>query len=267
MEILGVTATVVVNLRNKIITGELHAGQKLNESQLASDFGISRPPLREAFRMLEQAQLLVSIPRKGTFVAEASLGNFIELYQAREMIECHAIDLIEEKGLKSYPDVESILYETSDLPLPPERDNQSKLDYLMAFAGFHHKIVEMAGNSQLIHFYRTISHLLARYQFMYAYLPGLTRDSQADHQNIYNFIKQGQYARAKEFLRSHIKSFVKLMESKMVSEPIRTAGSLSPSDRMDDILKSNGEPVSLSSVKSVKDEDVVKVDQTELTKI
>jgi DNA-binding GntR family transcriptional regulator len=224
MQILGVTATVVADLRNKIISGELRAGQKLNESQLASVLGISRPPLREAFRMLEQAQLLVSIPRKGTFVAEVSLGNFLELYQAREMIECYSIDLIEEKGFNSNPDIESILTATAHLPLPPERDNQKKLDYLMAFAGFHHKLVEMAGNSQLVHFYRTISYHLARYQFMYAYLPGLTHDSQADHRHIYNLIKEARYAQAKEYLRSHIKSFVKLMKSKIVSEPISPTG-------------------------------------------
>jgi len=53
MQFIGITGRVVQHLRDEIITGELSAGQKLNEAQLPSPLGISRPPLRETLRTLE----------------------------------------------------------------------------------------------------------------------------------------------------------------------------------------------------------------------
>ena len=53
MEILGVTKSTVPYLKEQIITGELAPGRKLNEIQISSHLGMSRPPLREVFRVLE----------------------------------------------------------------------------------------------------------------------------------------------------------------------------------------------------------------------
>ena len=66
MEVFGVKENVVQYLRSKIITGELAVGQKLNELELSCLLSISRPPLREAYRILENEYVIVSIPRKGT---------------------------------------------------------------------------------------------------------------------------------------------------------------------------------------------------------
>ncbi len=228
MEILGVTKSAVEYLREKIITGELRPGQKLNEAELSSTLGISRPPLREAFRTLDELQLVVSIPRKGCVVAEISVEAFTDLYQAREMIECYAIDLLKEKGVTELPRAEAALKATHHLSLPPAEDQRKKLDYLNAFAEFHYRLVESAGNRQLAYFYKTIGFSLARYQFMYVYIPGLTRDSRADHTKLLDLIRKSRYPEAKEFLRNHIHSFVGLVKSKMKADKdsLRAASAL-----------------------------------------
>ena len=57
---------VVFNtLREAILKGELKPGERLMELQLAAKLGVSRTPIREAIRMLEQEGLAVTIPRKG----------------------------------------------------------------------------------------------------------------------------------------------------------------------------------------------------------
>jgi DNA-binding GntR family transcriptional regulator len=53
MVVMGVTQSVAQYLRENIFSGELAPGQKLNELELSSRLGVSRPPLREAFRILE----------------------------------------------------------------------------------------------------------------------------------------------------------------------------------------------------------------------
>jgi DNA-binding GntR family transcriptional regulator len=216
MEILGVTKSIVEHLRSQIITGQLIAAQRLNEANLSNQLEISRAPLREAFRILEEDQLVVSSPRKGCHVAKLSAEDFLQLYQARDMIESYSIDLFEEKGLTMLPEVEKALMATKNLPIPSDDETpEEKLKYLLSFAEFHNSIVRSSGNKQLIHFYRRIGFHLARYQFMYAYLPGLTRDSQKDHEKIYALIRKGKYDQGKQSLRSHIKSFVKLMRTRI----------------------------------------------------
>jgi DNA-binding GntR family transcriptional regulator len=105
MEILNVTGSVLQFLRDKIITGELKSGQKLNENALSSSLGVSRPPLREVFRMLEKDRMVINIPRKGTYVAELSLKDYEELSQVREMMECYAIDLLKASNIRNLPKV------------------------------------------------------------------------------------------------------------------------------------------------------------------
>ena len=62
---------VVFNtLREAILKGELKPGERLMELQLAAKLGVSRTPIREAIRMLEQEGLAVTIPRKGAAVAK-----------------------------------------------------------------------------------------------------------------------------------------------------------------------------------------------------
>ena len=75
--------------------------------------------------------------------------------------------------------------------------------------------MEASENSWTIRFYETISYNLARYQFKYVYLPGLIEHSYDDHDNIIKFLQKGQYLKAKNLLRKHIRSFITLMRDKI----------------------------------------------------
>ena len=75
MEVLGLTRSLIDELRGKIILGKLAPGEKVNEIKIASDFGISRYPLSEALWILENERLISNIPRKGSFVTEKSFST------------------------------------------------------------------------------------------------------------------------------------------------------------------------------------------------
>jgi DNA-binding GntR family transcriptional regulator len=220
IEINSVLNFVTEYLRNQIVTGKLVAGQKLNENDLASNLGISRPPIREAFRMLESEHLVVSIPRKGSYVSEVSMGDLQGLCEVREMIECYTIDLLKAKNVRALPEVNLALEEASRISLPSIDDPAGMLHYHKVFAGFHTKLVESAGNYRIIHFYKATTSNLARYQLMYLFIPGSGRHSLQDHQEVVDFIRMGDYEKAKECLVNHINYTYDVLRSKVSKEKV-----------------------------------------------
>ena len=79
---------VVFNtLREAILKGELQPGERLMELQLASKLGVSRTPIREAIRMLEQEGLAVTMPRKGAEVARMTLKDMEDVLEVRDALD------------------------------------------------------------------------------------------------------------------------------------------------------------------------------------
>jgi DNA-binding GntR family transcriptional regulator len=79
-------------LRRAIVTGALQPGQRVNEAEVARQMQISRGPVREAIRRLEQAGLLVSVPRRGTVVVSLAAEEVEEAYTLRADLEARAIE-------------------------------------------------------------------------------------------------------------------------------------------------------------------------------
>jgi DNA-binding GntR family transcriptional regulator len=217
VEIIGVSEGALKHLRAHIITQALAPGQKLNEIDLSTSLGISRAPLREAFRILEREHLVVSIPRKGCLVTGLSMKDCADIFGVRAMMESTAIDLLESRRIKELPSVAAALEKTARLKSPDGNEAFAKFDYLRAIADYHIKLVETAGNVRLNQLYMAIIPGLARYQALYTYIPGLMGKSQEEHERILNLLKKGNYSKAKALLRSHINKFVGLIENELRS--------------------------------------------------
>lgn len=215
LTITGVTESVVQYLRTYIIEGELAPGQKLNELELSSRLGISRPPLREAFRILENESMVVSIPRKGCYVTELSIDDCRQIYRAREIIEYGTIDCLKAKNIRDLPEVASALELAEQRSSTPSDDSQIEaVGSRNPFPYFHIKLVESTENNWLIRFYNTIAPTLARYQFM-CYVPGILSKVQEEHKQMLDLIEKGKHASAKKLLRAHINWYVKFIENTM----------------------------------------------------
>lgn len=80
-------------IRRQILSGELGPGERLLEERLTAELGISRPPLREALRMLEQEGLIVSVPRRGSTVATLTDQDVFEILTLRSALERLAVEL------------------------------------------------------------------------------------------------------------------------------------------------------------------------------
>jgi DNA-binding GntR family transcriptional regulator len=208
MEKIGIARALVQHLREKIIMGILPPGSPLVENQLSSELGISRPPLREALRVLEYEGLIKNIPRKGSFVSEMSVKDFVESSQIRIMIESFAIDLLQEKNIRDCSLLSRYLEGPDILPMPSENaPPEKKLAKLANSRFYHYKLIEAADNLKLIQFYSTIHYSIERYQFFYAFGPNVKDDGLEDHRAVADYIRKGRYEKAKVRLRKHIERF------------------------------------------------------------
>ncbi|MBR0755480.1 GntR family transcriptional regulator [Bradyrhizobium jicamae] len=137
---------VARRLTEAIVQGRLLPGSKVVEAGIARELGVSRAPVREAARLLEQQGLLVAHPRRGFFVRQFAADDIDEIYDLRLCVERHAAvlaarNLTSESRDRLRRQIE-VLHETADLEDPAR---QVEEDYR-----FHRLICEIAGNRRML---------------------------------------------------------------------------------------------------------------------
>jgi len=136
----------------RIKTGELEAGAKLNEVDFAQHLRISRSPVREAFRALEEAGLARLEKNRGVFIREISDEEAVELYQVRAGLDEMAGRLlaatITDRQLKELRAALDAL-EASSI-------SGGVNHYFPLNIAFHDRLVEMTGNTTLLALYRQV---------------------------------------------------------------------------------------------------------------
>src|SRR6056297_804513 len=78
---------VYESLKESILNGSLKPGEKLMESRIAEDLGVSRTPVREAIRKLEKEKYVKMIPRKGAYVEDLTMEDILEVLEIRIVLE------------------------------------------------------------------------------------------------------------------------------------------------------------------------------------
>jgi DNA-binding GntR family transcriptional regulator len=163
--------------------------------------------LREAFRLLERERLVVNIPRKGTYVTEVSMDDLHRVYEAREMIECYGIKLLEIQNIRKIPEAEIAIKTATELPAPSFNDLKEYLKYYDAVSNFHSKMIAATQNPWLIDFKYAIYSQQARYRILNikrTQASGSLSIGINEHREILSAIKEGNYNRALETMRHHV---------------------------------------------------------------
>jgi DNA-binding GntR family transcriptional regulator len=89
----NLVSLALLDIRKRLFSGMLKAGDRIREAELARDFGISRAPVREALRMLEQSGLVVKLPNQSYSVVTFSEQDIFELATMRIALESLAARL------------------------------------------------------------------------------------------------------------------------------------------------------------------------------
>ena len=137
---------VVDSIQQKILSGELQAGDPLRQIQLSEEYGTAQTVIRESLFILEQQGLVSVIKNQGAFVRELGKKELLEAYQVREVLEglaarlcCHTASRADIEWLE---DIVQRIYEANG---KLSRSERSDLEYQ-----FHQKMLELSRNETLI---------------------------------------------------------------------------------------------------------------------
>jgi GntR family transcriptional repressor for pyruvate dehydrogenase complex len=202
---------------NSIATHELAAGSRLpSERELAAQFRVGRPTVREALRILEAQGFLTIQQGRGTFVSDRSdkpgdgewaldyTENYTlsDLFAMRRVLEVPAAAWAalrkDEIKLQEAEVILTLLDDEADKD-PVDWDKVQELD-----SAFHLKIVEAAGNGFLSRTQNILQSMLAKGMKTTLQVPGRIEKSRVDHYQILEAIRQGDFKAAESATDSHI---------------------------------------------------------------
>ncbi|MEW9078887.1 GntR family transcriptional regulator [Terrisporobacter glycolicus] len=191
---------VFENLRTAILEGNLKAGQRLMEVQLAEQLGVSRTPIREAIRKLELEGLVVMLPRKGAYVANMSFKDLIDVLEIRASLEGLAASLASERLRdEDIVELERVAKEFEKSVRETDIDNVLKKD-----VEFHEKIFLMANNKKLYHLITSLWEQVHRFRVTYVSNYEASLSLVDEHNRILEAIKSGDSELAKKYATEHI---------------------------------------------------------------
>jgi DNA-binding GntR family transcriptional regulator len=188
-------------LREEILSGRLHPGQRLREQQVAQDMGTSPGPVREAFASLSQEGLLISLPHRGTFVATVSEAEAQMAYDLRSLIEPFAVSL-------ALPRVDGQLLDLlrSDIEQMQRAAALPDLGSLIAAdMRFHGRLYELAGTEVMANVWGSVSATIRQFIAVAAppYYPDL-RDAADDHVVLLDLVRNGDLDGLRVEIPNHV---------------------------------------------------------------
>lgn len=187
-------------IEHQILAGELQAGARLNELEIARNLGISRAPVRESLRILEQAGLVVSRKNYGVFVRIVSIEEAREIYQARSYIDAGVgQELARRIGARELTELQGSVERMESAFAAGDAATYHELN-----VAFHERMVEIAGNRKLLDIYRNLLNELALYRRHSLGQPGAMRSSVEEHRGILAAIRSGDSDAAGKAMRDHI---------------------------------------------------------------
>jgi DNA-binding GntR family transcriptional regulator len=189
-------------LKNVIVSMDIYRNRndiRLDERQLAQDFGVSRTPVREAMAQLEREGFVRSVPRRGIYVVRKTRSEVIEMIAAWAALESMAARLITENA--SDADIASLrrmfaTFENGQLRAHLDEYSETNIE-------FHQTIIRMSGNSVLIALAENLfthMRMIRRKTIGEKYR---VEKSIRDHMNIIEALEARNTARAEELVRSH----------------------------------------------------------------
>ncbi len=171
---------IAESIKAAIIKGKFKPGEKISEGDLAQSMGISRTPLREAFRKLENQGFIQIIPRKGAMVTEVSATEAQDLYEIKSTLEGLAARLAAQRMTEK--DLERLERINEELKGLIEHEDLEA--FYRTHTRFHESFVKACGNSRLAVMISNLNDHFKRFGIVSLTLPGQYEQAIRQHEQI-----------------------------------------------------------------------------------
>ena len=193
---------VFEQMEEDILNGSILPGESLNEQKLSAELGVSRTPVREAIRMLEQKHLVKIVPNKGAVVLGVDSKDLLDVYAIRSYIEGLAsrwaaehITAEKAKKLREIVDLQEFYFLKSDADQISEMDSR-----------FHETIFSYSESRMLEYMLRELHHMIQRYRKQSLAEAGRAEKAIAEHRLILDAICAADGDEAERQTAAHIQN-------------------------------------------------------------
>ena len=201
-EYMPLREVVFYTLRRQILRGEMKPGERLMEIGLANRLGVSRTPVREAIRKLENEGLVVMVPRRGAHVAEITRQELNDVLEVRRSLEelaiAKACDYMTEKDILELRQAEeafAVLVGQKDADLATLGELDEK---------FHDIIYKGTNNRRLIQILNNLREQMYRFRVEYLKDTEIRQTLVREHDAIVKVLKSRDKEEAVRVMRLHI---------------------------------------------------------------
>lgn len=206
-------------LYEAIVTGSLAPGEPLREDSIAQELGVSRGPVREALRQLEESGLVVTSHHRGTFVAKISADDLRQICDIRIELEGLAVRKLVVDDLVTpqlIGDLEAICDEMASLPTG---------DNLTADRRFHDLLYQATGHRRLLKLLdhvRGLHHVYMNVSSELFHIPG--KEAAELHRDVIRALCSGDPTVAEQAIQRHVAAVLPLLKDEWSTGAPTTEG-------------------------------------------
>ena len=222
----GLVDRLAAAIQSRVLSGEIATGTRLRQESLASEFGVSRTPVREALRQLQSSGLVAVEPNRGAVVRGPSTREIREAYAVRAELEGfaaeHAVAHINDAQLDQLREAERLFRHSIEDLIETRRSGSDRgwsteSEWEQANNLFHGVIQEAAGNRQLLN---VIAHLHQRFprDLTWSALNGnshLLAENIKQHQRILAAIEARDPVEARVAMTEHVRAAGELIARRL----------------------------------------------------
>ena len=202
------------SLRTALLDGKFAVGERIFEAEVAQQLGVSRVPVREAVRRLQQDGLLEVRPRSGIYVTSVSADEADDIYRIRAALEGAAASLAAERITDS---------ELATLRKLLQRERESKgngrsrtpSQVVVRADEFHHAVHVYARSPRLFELLELIYAQVMQFRAITLSLPGRADAAIHGHQRLYDALSKHDADAAERVMRDHIDSARRLLLARL----------------------------------------------------
>ena len=194
---------VYLELKHKILTGEIVSQTRLMEIDLSEKINVSRTPIREAIKRLADDGLVIVEPRRGAYVANISIKDMLDVFEVREDMEGFVAKLAAKRITEEEKvQLKEIAYEyEAAIEKADDKERIIELD-----EKFHTFIVKCSGNETLRELVNYVQELSLRFRYLYYDDFSLYESTAEQHNRIMEAINSGRENEARVEADAHVKA-------------------------------------------------------------